>query len=94
VSKLGEIAKGLRREINTYRLVLRDQRTPRISKILLGVALGYTLMPFDIIPDFIPVIGHLDDIIIVPLLIYLALKMVPKKVIDECRILAESKSGP
>lgn len=52
---------------------------------MLGLAIGYLLLPFDLIPDFIPVIGHLDDVIIVPGLIYLALKMIPNEIIHECR---------
>ncbi len=54
--------------------------------MLLGLAVGYTFLPFDIIPDFIPVIGHLDDAIIIPLLLYVALRFVPKQVIDEHRL--------
>ncbi len=49
------------------------------------MAIGYALLPFDLIPDFLPVIGHLDDAIIVPGLIYLALQRVPQEIIDECR---------
>ena len=82
----------LRREIRVYQLVLQDSRTPRIAKSLLGFAVAYLLMPFDIIPDFIPVLGQLDDLIIVPLLILLALKLTPKEVIADCRLRAgESK---
>ena len=82
----------LRREIRVYQLVLQDSRTPRIAKWLLGFAVAYLLMPFDIIPDFIPVLGQLDDLIIVPLLILLAMKLTPKEVIADCRLRAgESK---
>ena len=65
--------------------MLKDDRTPKIAKLFLGLAIGYLLLPFDIIPDFIPVIGHLDDLIIVPALVVIALKMVPKEVIEDCR---------
>ena len=64
---------------------MKDPRTPLIPKLLLFLALGYLLMPFDLIPDFIPVIGQIDDIIIVPLLFYLAIKFIPKDIIDKYR---------
>ena len=56
-----------------------------LAKVLLGTAIGYLLLPFDLIPDFIPVIGQLDDLLIVPGLIYLALRMIPDEVMAECR---------
>jgi len=76
----------MKREIKVYQLVLKDSRTPILAKFLLGLAVGYTLLPFDIIPDFIPVIGHIDDGIIVPVLVIVALKMIPREVIEDCRI--------
>lgn len=60
-----------------------DKRVPKISKILFGAAIGYFFMPFDIIPDFIPVIGHLDDIIIIPLLFFLAVIFIPRDIYRE-----------
>ena len=88
--KLKSIGRNLKHEIKVYKLVLRDSRTPRLAKFLLGLAVGYALLPFDIIPDFIPVIGHLDDVIIVPALIVIALRMIPKEVVEDCRIRVNS----
>jgi len=64
---------------------LHHPQTPLFAKILLGLAVAYLLLPFDLIPDFIPVLGQLDDVLIVPGLIYLALKMIPDDVVAECR---------
>jgi uncharacterized membrane protein YkvA (DUF1232 family) len=86
LAKLKSIGKSLKREIGVYQRILRDDRTPKIAKLFLGLAIGYLLLPFDIIPDFIPVIGHLDDLIIVPALVVIALKMIPKEVIEEHRL--------
>ena len=78
------IAK-FKQELIIYRNILADRRCPRITKILLGSALAYLAMPFDLIPDFIPVLGQIDDIIIVPLLIFLALKTIPSELLMEHR---------
>ena len=83
--KLRSFGISIKREISYYRLLMQDKRTPKLAKILLGAALGYLLMPFDIIPDFIPVLGQADDLIIVPLLVILALKMIPEDVIIDSR---------
>lgn len=82
---LRETASRLKTELAVYRLVLKDARTPLLAKALLGLAVGYALMPFDLIPDFIPVLGHLDDLVIVPALVILALKLIPQEVVSECR---------
>jgi uncharacterized membrane protein YkvA (DUF1232 family) len=64
---------------------LRDARAPALAKFFLGLALGYLCMPFDLIPDFIPVIGHLDDATIVPLLVFAVLRAVPSEMVSEHR---------
>ena len=86
VDRLKLVGKGLKQEIKLYRLILKDPRTPKLAKWLLGLAVGYALLPFDLIPDFIPVIGQIDDLIIVPLLIVIALRMIPKEAVEECRL--------
>jgi len=79
----------VRRELRVYRFMLQDCRVPRPAKWLLGLAVGYAVSPVDLIPDFIPVIGHLDDVIIIPGLVFLALRMIPPEVIEECRTRAQ-----
>jgi uncharacterized membrane protein YkvA (DUF1232 family) len=80
------LVPGFSQEIEFYRLVLRHPKTPRASRLLLGAAIAYAASPIDLIPDFIPVIGHLDDLIMVPLLIWLATRLIAEDVITQCRI--------
>jgi len=85
VNRLKNLFLKFKRELQLYRNILADPRTPRLTKILLGSAVAYAVTPVDIIPDFIPVVGHLDNAIIVPALVYLALKTIPKPVLEEHR---------
>ena len=85
LEKLKALAKQLKQEFEVYRLVLKHPETPFLAKIFLGLAVGYLLMPFDLIPDFIPIIGQLDELVIIPILLYLALLFIPKHVIQSCR---------
>jgi uncharacterized membrane protein YkvA (DUF1232 family) len=91
--KSKEIARSFKRELIVYQSVLRDERTPGRAKFLLGLAIGYLCMPFDLIPDFIPVIGHLDDAIIVPALVIMALRSVPGDLISEHRRLVNCEEA-
>lgn len=75
----------VRRQMIFYRLLLRDPLTPTSSKILLGAALGYAIWPLGLVPDFIPVFGYLDDIIIVPTLVCIAVRRVPDHVVNVSR---------
>jgi uncharacterized membrane protein YkvA (DUF1232 family) len=82
---LRAVAQTLKRELRVYQAVLRDERTPRVARWLLGAAVAYALSPLDLIPDFIPLIGHLDDALIVPGLVVLALRLTPPHIVAECR---------
>ena len=84
-NKLKSLGKQLKRELAVYRLVLKHPQTPWVAKLFLGMAVGYLVLPFDLIPDFIPVIGQLDDVVIIPVLLYLALLLIPRDVVQHCR---------
>lgn len=81
--KLKEIKDNAKKYIELCKLIYADPRTPKTAKILLWIAIGYALSPIDLIPDFIPVIGHLDDLVIIPILLYIAMRSVPKNVYME-----------
>ncbi len=82
---LRSLVLRFRRELRLYRNILVDSRTPRVTKILLGCAVAYAVTPVDLIPDFIPVIGYLDDAIIIPALVCLALRTIPTPLLVEHR---------
>ncbi|MFT3829678.1 MAG: DUF1232 domain-containing protein [Opitutaceae bacterium] len=82
---LQHFARRVRREFAVYRRVWRDPRTPWLPRLLLGLAIAYLALPFDLVPDFIPVLGQLDDLLIVPLLVWLAVRLVPAAVLAEHR---------
>lgn len=84
-NQLKTIGRNIKNEIKVYQAVIKDKRTPLLGKIFLGMAVGYFFLPFDLIPDFIPIVGHLDDIIIIPTLVIIALKIIPKEIVEENR---------
>jgi uncharacterized membrane protein YkvA (DUF1232 family) len=83
--KMKAAYEALRHNIRVYTLAMKDPRTPRLARWFLWLAIGYLLSPIDLIPDFIPVLGHLDDVIIVPTLFIMAKRMIPQQVLDDCR---------
>ncbi|GHT13054.1 hypothetical protein FACS189426_17400 [Bacteroidia bacterium] len=85
IVKFKEKARELKYNLSALYLVYKRKDVSIYAKAVIIITVGYALSPIDLIPDFIPVIGYLDDIIIVPLLIYLALKLIPKEIMDECR---------
>jgi uncharacterized membrane protein YkvA (DUF1232 family) len=86
MASLRQIASRLKRELEYYRCLIAHPQTPKLARILLGAAVAYFLAPIDIVPDFVPILGQLDDLVIVPGLIWLALRLVPAEVIVGCRV--------
>lgn len=78
-------ARRLKTETYALYLAARDPRTPFYARLFAGLVVAYAFSPIDLIPDFIPVLGYLDDLLIVPLGIGLALRMIPKPVLIESR---------
>ena len=79
-------SRHLKIEIYALYLAYRDPRVPWYAKAFVALVVGYSFSPIDLIPDFIPVLGYLDDLVLIPLGVAVALKMIPKKVMDDCRI--------
>ena len=82
-------SKELKYNLSALYLAYKRKDVPILAKILIIITVGYALSPIDLIPDFIPVIGYLDDLIILPFLVYLSLKLIPKGIMDECKELAK-----
>jgi len=91
VASWRERAKRLRTEVYALYLALGDRRVPWYAKLLVAVIVAYALSPIDLIPDFIPILGYLDDLILIPAGIYLAIRMIPRDVLEECRQRAGSE---
>ena len=80
-----ERARRLKTEVYALYLAYRDPRVPWYARAFAACVVAYGFSPIDLIPDFIPVLGYLDDLLLVPLWIWLALKMIPPQVMAECR---------
>lgn len=94
ITLLKERARALKSETYAVYLASKDPRTPWYAKALVGVIVAYALSPIDLIPDFIPVLGYLDDLILVPLGIKWALTMIPDEVMRDCRSKALHGQAP
>lgn len=86
---LKERANKLKKDIPAIFLALKDRETPVIAKIFAGITVAYALSPIDLVPDFIPVLGYLDDVIILPALVALTVKLIPDDIIERTRRQAE-----
>ena len=80
-----ERAANLNRDIPAVFLALKSKKTPLFAKIMAAVTVAYALSPIDLIPDFIPVLGYLDDVLLLPGLVALTLRLIPQEVLAECR---------
>ena len=85
--------KVLKRDTFTLYLACRHPRVPWYAKLLAFLVVGYALSPIDLIPDFIPVIGYLDDLVLIPLGLMLVIRLIPAEVLAECRQKSEEIAG-
>ena len=86
---LKENAKTIKKMIPALWIAMKKKETPIIAKLFALLTLGYALSPIDLIPDFIPVIGYLDDLILLPLMILITIKLIPKEIMDQSMIESE-----
>src|SRR5690349_2400047 len=94
IASLRERARRLKREIDALGLACKDPRTPLAAKLLAGLVAAYALSPIDLIPDFIPVLGYLDDLLLVPAGIWLVVRLIPPELLVEFRAGAENRERP
>jgi uncharacterized membrane protein YkvA (DUF1232 family) len=83
--KLKEKLLELKHYLSALYLAYKRKDVPIYAKILIVIVIGYALSPIDLIPDFIPVLGYLDDLIILPVLIYFTIRLIPKEILEECK---------
>ena len=89
LEELKERARYLKAETFAFYLAARDPRTPWYAKLVIAGIVAYAFSPIDLIPDFVPVLGYLDDLVLIPAGIALAIKLVPNQVLMECRAQAQ-----
>lgn len=89
--ELKQRARQLKAETLALYFAARHPSTPWYAKVLVAVIVAYALSPIDLIPDFIPILGYLDDLILIPMGIYLAIKIIPATVLQQCRAQAQQK---
>lgn len=86
-------ANALKRNVHALYLAGRHPRVPLLSKVVIGLVVAYALSPIDLIPDFIPVLGYLDDLLLLPLGIWLAVRLIPGDVWRECQLQATAQQA-
>lgn len=82
---LRQRAENLKTDVPAVFLALKDKRTPVLAKIFAALTVAYALSPVDLVPDFIPVLGYLDDVILLPALVALTVRFIPKEIMESCR---------
>jgi uncharacterized membrane protein YkvA (DUF1232 family) len=82
-----------RREAQFFRELAAHPRTPLVTKVLLGLAMAYLVSPIDLIPDFVPILGQLDDVLILGGLVFMAVRLAPRDVVAECRARSRGRSA-
>lgn len=92
--RLKSWARAIKRDVVALWLAARDPRVPWYAKAVAGVVAAYALSPIDLIPDFVPVLGYVDDLVIVPLGIMLAVRLIPATTMDELRANAADQAKP
>lgn len=85
--------KKIKSDIPALFFALKEKETPVVAKIMAGITVAYALSPIDLIPDFIPILGYLDDFILLPVLIALTVKLIPKAILERSRLKAEEMSN-
>ena len=85
INKFKLKTKIIKKEAYTLYLVYQNSQISLWKRLFLGVVIGYAFCPIDLIPDFIPILGYIDDLILVPLGLSIALKLIPKEIYEECR---------
>ena len=91
IGKLKKRTSKLKKQLTIVHYAYQDKRINIWVRIIIGIAILYSLSPIDLIPDFVPILGYLDDLIIVPALIGLAIRLIPDEVLKDARIKAEQR---
>ncbi len=84
-----EKIKAIKKNTTALFLAMKRKETPWYAKIAAGITVGYALSPIDLIPDFIPVLGYLDDLIILPIMIIITMKLIPDIIMEQCKVEAQ-----
>ncbi|WP_242225392.1 YkvA family protein [Bacillus cereus group sp. BfR-BA-01380] len=92
IQKMKKWARNVKKQLLVLFLAYRDKRVPWYAKLFTMLVVAYAFSPIDLIPDFIPILGYLDDLILVPLGVYLALKLIPEEVLEDCKRKIEEES--